>query len=92
MKLEIGTIIRTKHQINNYPKRDGERFVYNYYKLFKGEFTISDGYGCEYKFNGFHFRCQGSDYWHYNYGTIAGLELLDKEYEIVEELPNDLKH
>ena len=91
--MKIGTIIRTKHNTHNYPERDGDRWNYIYYTLTKGPFTIwverADYYG---EFEGKYFLCNGSDYWYYLNGTIRGLDILKEEFEIITELPNNLKN
>lgn len=89
--IEIGTIIRTKHNVHNYPERDGYLWKYRYFKLSDGIFEVTDTDGFTSKFDGKHFICEGSDYWVNLKGVVFGLELLEGEYEIVNELPNDLK-
>ena len=89
--MEIGTLIRTKHNIHNYPERDGYRWKYIYFKLCDGKFEINHQYdGLLGKFEGKHFVCQGSDYWVKMFGGIFGLELLEEQFEIVNELPDNL--
>lgn len=89
--IEVGTIIRTKHNTHNYPERDGDRWNYKYFKLCDGPFEITSIDWENRKFEGKHFICEGSDYWVTLKGEVFGLELLEGEYEIVNELPNDLK-
>lgn len=86
--MDIGTIVRTKHNVHNYPERDGNRWQYIYYQLYDGDFEISNDHdGLIGKFNGKHFICKGSDYWVNMSGQVIGLELLDGEFDIVETLP-----
>jgi len=89
--MEIGTLIRTKHNIHNYPEIHGDRWGYIYYKLCDGYFEVNHHHdGLIGKFEGKHFVCQGSDYWHKTKGDIRGLEILQGYYEIIQQLPTDL--
>lgn len=86
--MEVGTIIRTKHNVHNYPEKDGDKWQYIYYKLSEGEFEVNHPHdGLMGKFNGKHFVCLGSDYWVNMSGEVCGLELLDGEYEIINNVP-----
>ena len=89
--MKVGTIIRDRHNLKNYPERDGIHWSYSYYILCDGDFEVW-GYK-EYiaRFKGLHFICQGSDYFHNTIGSISGLDLLEEWYEVVEEIPKDLK-
>lgn len=89
--LQVDTIVRTKHNIHNYPARDGYNWKYIYYKLCDGMFEVTQQDESIMKFDGVHFVCQGSDFWVDMFGVIFGLEILDREYEIVDKLPNNLK-
>lgn len=89
--MEIGTIIRTKHNINNYPERDGDKWRYIYFQLCDGKFDVIHQHdGLIGKFEGKHFICRGSDYWVKMVGGVYGLELLENEFEIVNKLPINL--
>lgn len=87
--MKIGTVIKVK-----------DRYHSDVYELRDGEFEIDiDMYPgfCGYygKFKGEHFYCLGTvDKSNPNYpgnkGVIDGLNLLDLNYEILTEIPNDL--
>lgn len=75
--MEIGTIIRQTHQINNYPERDGFRWEYVDYRLEDGLFEVIDPHGDLHgEFRGLHFVCIGSSYWPGSIGEVRGLEIL----------------
>lgn len=89
--MEIGTIIRIKTNINNYPKRDGYKWINTYYKLNEGEFEILDKDENICIFHGKYFLCLGSEYFITKRDTPHGFELLSMGYEITTEVPNNLK-
>jgi hypothetical protein len=84
--MKVGTIIRTKSNVSN-PDKDGYRYVYAYFIFKDCDFSIYESGGLLGRFEGKHFICEGSDYFHGFKGGVYGLELLDKEYEVVKELP-----
>jgi len=86
-QMVVGTVIRTKHNTHGYPERDGYQWNYIYYEFRDGDFIINKEHGGEYKFNGQHFYCLGSDYWVDMKGSINGMELLDEPFEIVTVIP-----
>jgi hypothetical protein len=88
--MKIGDIIRTKRNINNYPKRDGYNWKYIYYQFCDGCFDIEDDDGYIMKFMGKHFLCLGTDFWVNMSGEVCGFELLDEDFEMVETIPSDL--
>jgi hypothetical protein len=83
--MEIGKFIRIKHNIN------GSDYKYSYYKLCEGYFEIThQNDGLIGKFEGKYFLCQGSDYFVNMFGKIFGLELLEGQFEVINDLPNNL--
>ena len=89
--MDIGTIIKIKFNINNYPQKDGVNWQYTYFKLCNGKFAVynpPDGLIGE--FEGKHFICQGSTFYHNLKGMVYGLELLNKDFEIVKEIPKNI--
>ncbi len=84
--MELGTIVRIRSNINNYPEKHGIRYEYGYYKLCFGSFKI----GCEdcgeWEVEGNHFVCLGHTYFHGFKDSIAGVAILDDWYEIVKEV------
>jgi hypothetical protein len=87
--MEIGTIIRIRQNVHNYPEKDGNKYQYIYYQLVDGDFEVINN-DIAYKFNGRHFVCMGSDFFINMFGQIAGLELLDNEFEVIDTLPKGL--
>ena len=85
--MEVGTIIRTKNNVNNYGEPN---YKYSYYEYRNCPFILTshDGYGDDmsYSFIGPHFVCLNSEYYDY-VGNIFGLELLNEEHEIVNSVP-----
>lgn len=82
--MEIGTIIRIKYNINNYPEKDGYNWKYIDYELRDGKFELCERDGeLIGKFDGKHFVVVKSEYYEGMVGSIYGLEILDKEYEII---------
>jgi len=81
--MDIETIVRTRYK---YTK---EIYSYSYYICKDGIFTLEFEDG-DYKFDGKHFISQGDTYFHHTSNCIAGLEILDEWYEIVDKLPDNL--
>lgn len=91
MKIKVGTIIRLNYNINNFPEIDGLNIKHSYYRMCDGEFRIvREDVDFVSTFNGKHFVCLGSDYFHGSKGIIRGFEMLNDDYTIVEDVPKNL--
>jgi hypothetical protein len=80
----IGEILVLKHDVGL------GKYARNHYQFKDGPFSIYDQAGQEMKFNGQHFECIGSDYFHGTKGHICGLDLFDSEFEVLLTAPDNL--